>query len=51
MLLLKVQEREAREARIEPETTALLAKSMSLNEELTMEMMQFSSMRERMAAT
>ena len=38
MLRLKVQEREAREARTESETAASLAKSMSLDEELTMEM-------------
>ncbi|XP_027772756.1 uncharacterized protein LOC107019050 [Solanum pennellii] len=50
MLQLKVQEREAREARIELETAALLAKSMSLDEELTVEMEEFVSMRERMDA-
>ncbi|TMW82928.1 hypothetical protein EJD97_003837 [Solanum chilense] len=50
MLQLKVQEREAKEARIESETAALLAKSMSLDEELTVKMEEFSSMRERMAA-
>ncbi|TMX04916.1 hypothetical protein EJD97_003960 [Solanum chilense] len=50
MLRLKVQEREARESRIESETATLLAKSMSLDEELTVEMEEFASMRERMAA-
>ena len=50
MLRLKVQEREAIEARIESKTTSLLAKSISLDEELTAEMEEFVSMRERMAA-
>ena len=50
MLRLKVHEREAREARIESETTALLAKSMSLDEEVIVEMEEFASMRERMVA-
>ena len=50
MLWLKVQKREAREARIDSETNALLAKSMSLDKELTVEMGEFTSMRERMAA-
>ena len=50
MLQLKVQEREAKEARIESENAALLAKSMSLDEEMTVEMKEFFSMRERMAA-
>ncbi|TMX04719.1 hypothetical protein EJD97_005310 [Solanum chilense] len=50
MLQLKVQEREARETRIDSETTALLTKSMSPDEELTIEMDEFASMRERMAA-
>ena len=49
MLRLKVQEREAREARIESETATLLDKSMSLDKELTVEMEEFSSMRESMA--
>ena len=49
MLWLKVQEREAREARIESETTALLAKSMSLDEEVIVEMEEFASMRETIA--
>ena len=35
MLRLKVQEREVREERIESETAALFAKSMSLDKELT----------------
>ena len=38
MLWLRVKDREAREARIESETAALLAKIMSLDEELTVEM-------------
>ncbi|XP_015064577.1 uncharacterized protein LOC107009747 [Solanum pennellii] len=50
MLRLNVQEREARESRIESETTTLLAKSMSLDEELTVEMEEFASMIEKMAA-
>ena len=50
MLLSKVQERKVREARIESKIAALLAISMSLDEELTVEMEEFSSMRERMAA-
>ena len=49
-LKLKVQEREAREARIESETAALFAKIMSLDEELTVEMEEFASMRMRMDA-
>ena len=49
MLRLKVHEREAREARIESETAALFAKIMSLDEELTVEMEEFTSMREKMA--
>ncbi|XP_027770126.1 uncharacterized protein LOC107009533 isoform X2 [Solanum pennellii] len=49
-LRLKVQDREAREARIEAETAALLTKSMSLDEELTVEMEEFTSMADRMAA-
>ena len=48
MLRLKVQERDTRDARIESDTTALLSKSMSLDNELTVEMEGFSSMRERM---
>ena len=47
MLRLKVQEREAIEARIESKTTSLLAKIMSLDKELTVEMEEFTSMRER----
>ncbi|TMX02568.1 hypothetical protein EJD97_021074, partial [Solanum chilense] len=50
MFRLKVQEREARETRIELEAAALLAKSMSLDEELIVEMEEFTSMRERMAS-
>ena len=50
MIWLKVQEREAREARIESKTAALLAKSVSLDEELTVEMEEFASVRERMVA-
>ncbi|TMW93006.1 hypothetical protein EJD97_012304 [Solanum chilense] len=50
MLRLKVQEKEARETRIESETTSLLAKSMSNDDDLTVEMEEFASMRERMAA-
>ena len=50
MLWLKVQKREAREARIDSETNALLAKSMSLDKELTVEMGEFASMRESMVA-
>ena len=50
LLRLKAQEREAREARIESETTTLLAKSMSLKEELSVEMEKFTSMREMMVA-
>ena len=50
MLWLKVQEREAREVRIDSETAALLAKSMSFDKELTIEMGEFAYMRERMAA-
>ena len=50
MLWLKVQEREAREARIESETAALLSICMSLYEELTMKKEEFTSMRERMVA-
>ena len=38
MLWLRVKDREAREARIESVIATLLAKSMSLDEELTMEM-------------
>ncbi|TMW92253.1 hypothetical protein EJD97_013295 [Solanum chilense] len=49
LLRLEVQEREAREARIESETTILLDKIMSLDEEMTVEMEEFASMRERMA--
>ena len=49
MLRLKVQERQAREVRIKSETTALLNKNMSLDEELTMEMDEFASMSEMMA--
>jgi len=48
MLRLKVQEREVREARIELETIALLAKSTWLDDELTVEMEEFASMRQRM---
>ena len=48
-LKLKVQEREARESRIELETIALLDKSVSLDKELTVEMEEFASMREMMA--
>ncbi|TMX02960.1 hypothetical protein EJD97_019109 [Solanum chilense] len=47
ILRLQVQEREAR---IDSETAALLAKSMSLDKELTVEMEEFASVRERMAA-
>ena len=47
MLRLKVQEREAR---LDSETAALLAKSMSLDKELTVEMEEFASVRERMVA-
>ena len=47
MLRLKLQEREAR---IKSETPTLLAKRMSLDEEFTVEMEGFSSMRERMVA-
>ena len=50
MLLSKVQERKVREARIESKIAALLAISMSLDEELTVEMEEFTSMRESMAA-
>ena len=50
MLRLKVQEREAREVRIDSEITALLAKSMSLDNKLTVEMEEYASMRKRMAA-
>ncbi|TMW85968.1 hypothetical protein EJD97_022177 [Solanum chilense] len=50
MLRLKVQEREAREARIESERTTLLGKSMSFDMELTVEMEEFSSIRKRMTA-
>ena len=46
MFWLKVLEREAREARIE---SHLLSKSVSLDEELTVEMEKFASMRERIA--
>ena len=45
---LKVQEREAREERIESETDTVLAKSVSLDEELTVEMEEFPSMRKSM---
>ena len=38
MLLLKVQDSEAREARTESETSTLLGRSMSIDEELTVEM-------------
>ena len=47
---MKVQEREAREVGIELEIAALLDKSLSLDEEMTVEMEEFTSMRERMAA-
>ena len=50
MLRLKVQEKEAREARVESETATLLAKSVSLDEEITVEIEKFTSMKERMAA-
>ncbi|TMW86097.1 hypothetical protein EJD97_021959 [Solanum chilense] len=50
MLQLKVQEREVRDAKIESENAALLAKSMSLDEELTVEMEELTAMRERMSA-
>ncbi|TMW81921.1 hypothetical protein EJD97_007382, partial [Solanum chilense] len=50
MLRFKVHEREPREARIESENAALLSKSMSLDEEMTLEMEEFTSMRKRMAA-
>ena len=50
ILRLKVQEREEREAKIKSETTALLSKNMSLDEELTVKIEEFTSMRERMAA-
>ena len=50
MLWLKVQEREAREVRIDSETAALLAKSKSFDKELTIEMGEFAYMREKMAA-
>ena len=50
MLRLKVQEREAREVRIDSETAALLAKSKSFDKELTIEMGEFAYMREKMAA-
>ena len=46
---LKVQERKARESSIELKTVALLDKNVSLDEELTMEIKDFASMRERMA--
>ena len=45
MLWLKVQEREAREVKIELEIAALLDKSLSLDEEMTVEMEEFTSMR------
>ena len=45
-----MQEIEARETRIDSETAALLAKSMSLYKELTEKMEEFSFMRERMTA-
>ena len=44
MLRLKVQEREAR---IESEIAAQLAKIMSLDEELTVEIEEFASIREK----
>ena len=47
MFWLKVEEWKAR---IESERAALLDKSMSLDKELTMEMEEFASIRERMAA-
>ncbi|TMW97704.1 hypothetical protein EJD97_005116 [Solanum chilense] len=50
MLQSKVQEREERDVRIDSETAALLAKSMSLDKELIEKMEEFSSMRERMTA-
>ena len=50
MLRLKVQEREAREVRIESETATLLAKSMSLDKEMIVEMEEFTSTIESMAA-
>ena len=50
ILRLKVQEREAREARKELDNAALLAKSMSLDEDLIVEMEGLTSMRKRMAA-
>ena len=42
---MKVQEREAREVKIELEIAALLDKSLSLDEEMTVEMEEFTSMR------
>ena len=48
MFQLKVQERAARESRIESEIAALLAQSMSLDEELTVEMEEFVCIREKM---
>ncbi|TMW88602.1 hypothetical protein EJD97_018335 [Solanum chilense] len=50
MLRLKLQERKAREARINSETAALLAKGVSLDKELTEKMEEFATMREGMAA-
>ncbi|XP_069152847.1 uncharacterized protein [Solanum lycopersicum] len=50
MLRLKVQEREAIEARIDSKIAALLAKSVSLDKELTEETEEFATMREGVAA-
>ena len=49
MLRLRIQEREAREAEIDSETANMLARNAIIDEELTAEMAEFITMRERIS--
>lgn len=49
MLWLRIQERKKRKAEIDSETSNVLSRNMEICEELTAEMAEFITMRERVA--